>query len=75
MDNDKENSRLIVNSGDTNTTTTTKRDETDSVLFKTLDGRVIKSVQPPGKGKPVVPFKVSDVGLGLSCLVFVVLMD
>lgn len=55
MDNDKENARLMIMM---NEKVGEKKDETDSILFKTLDGRIIKSVQAPGKGKPGVPFKV-----------------
>lgn len=57
MDNDKENARLIM-MNELTATVLGQKDETDSILFKTLDGRIIKSVQAPGKGKPGVPFKV-----------------
>lgn len=61
MDNDKENARLMIMM---NEKVGERKDETDSILFKTLDGRTIKSVQAPGKGKPTVPFKVCTGVLG-----------
>lgn len=51
VENDKENHRLIMN------VERQKENDQESILFRTLDGRAIKSVQAPGKGK-TVPFKV-----------------
>lgn len=65
--NDKENTRLITHSGEI--PLANGQDESDAILLKTLDGRVIKSVQAPGKGKPTVPFKVG-VMLGVFSLVY-----
>ena len=64
-DNDKENQLLIIGNGVVNEKS---KEETDSILLKTLDGRVVKSVQAPGKGKPMVPIKVG----GFSALLFAV---
>lgn len=49
-ENDKENTRLIMNAKET-------ENIDESILLRTLDGKLVKSVQPPGKGKPIV-FKV-----------------
>lgn len=73
IENDKENSRLIMNAVVMEMKMNgggrrDEGDETDAILFKTLDGKVVKSVQAPGKGKPMVPIKVCGFFCLLDCL-------
>lgn len=61
---EKENRRFILNGNDdvvsAGKEVDRKGDQTDSILLKTLDGRLIRSVQAPGKGKAVT-HKVREI--------------
>lgn len=56
LNNDKENARLITNSEER-----TMGAQTNPILFKTLNGKIVKSVRAPGINKTPVPFQVGRV--------------